>query len=171
MFSAEFHPGESAGGDESADEQNQDDRIQPASMRGLDGAEDEHADGGLINAVPGRSSGEWLASLDEGMVKLTSRMSPDTTARLTKIAIHDHFSRSAPDTSIPAMAPEPATPDQMPTARPRCDGGKPAVSSDSVAGITKAAPTPAATRDPMIHSGASLMRAPRWRRRKRAVPA
>ena len=55
----------------------------------------------------------------------------------------------------PTTAPEPETPAQMPTALLRSDFGNAAVSSDSVAGITSAAPTPATARATMICIGLS----------------
>ena len=108
-----------------------------------------------ISAVPGRSSGVASVSFDVTIVNDTTRMRTETTARLTKIECQDHFSRSSPETTSPAIAPDPATPDQTPTARARCAGGKPAVSRDSVAGMTNAAPTPEITRETMIHDGSS----------------
>ena len=62
----------------------------------------------------------------------------------------------------PTIAPEPATPAQMPTALLRSLFGNAAVSSDSVAGMMNAAPTPATARATMICTGLS-----KNRRRKR----
>ena len=55
----------------------------------------------------------------------------------------------------PTMAPEPATPAQMPIALLRSSFGKAAVNSDSVAGMMNAAPTPATARATMICTGLS----------------
>ena len=55
----------------------------------------------------------------------------------------------------PKIAPELATPAQMPTALLRSDFGKAAVNSDSVAGMMNAAPTPATARATMIWTGLS----------------
>jgi len=51
--------------------------------------------------------------------------------------------------------PDPATPAHMPTAFVRASGGYATVNSDSVAGITKAAPAPANPRAAMICTGLS----------------
>ena len=66
-----------------------------------------------------------------------------TTGTLTRNAVpHQKRSSSAPDTIGPIAAPAPAKPTQMAIARWRSCGGKIAAISDSVAGITRAAPAP-----------------------------
>ena len=55
----------------------------------------------------------------------------------------------------PTIAPELATPAQMPIALLRSFFGKAAVNSDSVAGMMNAAPTPATARATMICTGLS----------------
>ena len=57
----------------------------------------------------------------------------------------------------PTIAPELATPAQMPTALLRSDFGNAAVNSDSVAGMMNAAPMPAIARAMMIWTGLSKM--------------
>ena len=55
----------------------------------------------------------------------------------------------------PTIAPELATPAQMPTALLRSVFGKAAVNSDNVAGMMNAAPMPATARAMMIWTGLS----------------
>ena len=55
----------------------------------------------------------------------------------------------------PTIAPELATPAQIPTALLRSLFGKAAVNSDNVAGMMNAAPRPATARATMIWSGLS----------------
>ena len=69
------------------------------------------------------------------------------------------------------MAPEPATPAQMPTALLRSAFGNAAVSSDSVAGMMNAAPTPAAARATMIWVGLSSRVGANDATRKTAIPS
>jgi hypothetical protein len=66
---------------------------------------------------------------------------------------HENHSSSAPESSRPKIAPAPAMPAQMPTARPRSSGGKTLVMIDSVVGITSAAPTPMTARSPISVDG------------------
>ena len=67
-------------------------------------------------------------------------------ASAQKIDCQDQCSSSSPEPSMLATAAQPDTPAQMPTALVRSAFGYADVSSDSVAGITKAAPAPAAAR-------------------------
>jgi hypothetical protein len=78
------------------------------------------------------------------------------TAEFTmKIDFQDHTCSISPDPRRPTMPPTPANPAQVPTAVPRRSGGKLAVSSDRVDGMTNAAPIPAIARRRMSHSGES----------------
>ncbi|HEY2869463.1 MAG TPA: hypothetical protein VGJ11_08130, partial [Gaiellales bacterium] len=51
------------------------------------------------------------------------------------------------------VAPAPATPTQMPTARPRSSSGKTFVMIERVIGMTSAAPTPMTARRPIASPG------------------
>jgi hypothetical protein len=67
---------------------------------------------------------------------------------------HENHSSNVPERSRPMIAPAPAMPAQMPTARPRSWGGKTLVMIDRVVGITSAAPTPITARRPISVDGA-----------------
>ena len=76
---------------------------------------------------------------------------------------------AAPEASSPITAPPAATPTHVPTALPRSSGGKIVVITDSVTGITNAAPTPMQRAQPDQLAGACRGRAPRARRARRAT--
>ena len=73
-----------------------------------------------------------------------------TTGTLTRKAEpHQKRWSRAPETTGPIAAPAPAKPTHTAMARRRSSGGKMAVISESVAGITKAAPAPCTARPTM----------------------
>ena len=73
-----------------------------------------------------------------------------TTGTLTRKAEpHQKRWSRAPETTGPIAPPAPANPTQTAMARCRSSGGKMAVISESVAGITKAAPAPCTARPRM----------------------
>ena len=76
----------------------------------------------------------------------------------------------SPEPISPTIPPMPAKPAQVPTAVPRRSGGKLAVSSESVDGMTNAAPTPATARRMMSQSGESSHRGSAEDRVNRASP-
>ena len=72
-----------------------------------------------------------------------------STASVTlraKNEFQEKNSSRMPEPNRPITAPPPATPTQTPTARPRSSGGNEVVITDSVVGITAAAPAPMSTR-------------------------
>ena len=98
-----------------------------------------------------------------------------STARVTlraKNELQEKNSSRMPEPNRPSTAPPPAMPTQTPTARPRSSGGNDVVMTDSVVGMTAAAPTPISTR-----AAISVVRAvdrdtprpPRRRRRRSPV--
>ena len=77
-----------------------------------------------------------------------------TTGRFTSTAEpHQNHSSRSPATIGPMAAPAPANPAHTAIALPRSSGGKTAVISDSVAGITNAEPTPMIPRPAMTWVG------------------
>ena len=94
------------------------------------------------SARPGRSSrcdGPWL-SLSR---RAASGASTSPTGTLSqKIHCHEMPSMTAPPTSGPRATPRPLTPDQMPSARPRCSGRTALLSSVRLSGAITPAPRP-----------------------------
>ena len=91
-----------------------------------------------------------LSSRDRGLYSAIAAAVTATTGTFTRNAEpHQKRWSRAPDTIGPIAAPAPANPTHTAMARWRSSGGKIAVISDSVAGITKAAPAPCTARPTM----------------------
>ena len=99
-----------------------------------------------ITTAPTQSSGFGSSSFDDAMVSDSTNSATAAAVNAQKIDCHDHRCSRPPDPSIPTTAPLPAAPAQIPTALLRWSFGYAAVINDSVAGMTNAAPAPAAPR-------------------------
>ena len=71
----------------------------------------------------------------------------------TKIEGHENHSSRIPEASNPSTPPPAATPTQVPTALPRSSGGNTVVITESVTGMTHAAPIPIPTRSAISSAG------------------
>ena len=114
------------------------------------------------STAPNGSSGVDESSLLRGANRTTATITISDTTTLTTNTdphqndgkIHQPVSRK-PATSGPSAPPAPAKPAQIAIALARSCGGKTAVSSDNVAGITNAAPMPEIERDAITASDES----------------
>ena len=105
--------------------------------------------------APTQSTGGCSCWRDSAILHANPARTAPATVNPTNTEVHDHCSSSTPAPRMPRTAPDPATPAHTPTARPRCAGGNPAVSIDSVEGMTSAAPAPANARAAISHAGSA----------------
>src|SRR5882757_3393372 len=96
-----------------------------------------------MSAAPAQSTGAASSSRDDDTVQVSTNSTAPAPTNAQKIDCHDQKCNRIPVTRKPMTAPEPATPAQIPTALVRSARGYAAVKSDSVAGMTNAAPAPA----------------------------
>jgi hypothetical protein len=106
-----------------------------------------------ISAPTGSSRGGRDSRVAGTIASVPASASPAITTLSTKIDGQENHSRSSPDVRRPRTPPPAATPTHVPTALPRSSGGKIDVITESVTGITKAAPTPIATRSAISSDG------------------
>jgi len=109
-----------------------------------------------MTIAPATSKVRASASRDVVMVVLMTIRTSPAPAKAQKIDCQGQKCSSTPDPSMPNTPPQPAIPAQMPTALVRWSAGYEAVIRDSVAGMMKAAPTPATARAPMMCKGSVL---------------
>lgn len=122
-------------------------------------ADSQSSDGGCSSTLVGTNA----------IVPAAARTA-STTLRAKKL-FHENHSRSSPDANRPSTAPPPATPTHSPTARPRSSGGNEVVITDSVVGMTNAAPTPITARQAMTTVGSEARAATAAPEPKIARPA
>ncbi len=100
----------------------------------------------------------------------TSAITPRATLR-AKNEDQSKNSRRMPEPKSPMTAPPPATPTQTPTAWARSAGGNDVVMTESVTGITAAAPRPITARTAMRTPGSSTRRPTAAAPAKSRIPA
>ena len=100
------------------------------------------------SAAPVQSSRRATGSRDSGSSRRPATIAAATSGTLTmKIEPHQKRSSRNPPTTGPSATPSPAVAAQMPTAIARSlASSKIVISSDSVAGMTNAAPAPMTAR-------------------------
>ena len=135
--------------------------VQPsdgASMTAYTNAINPAAD----SAAPAQSRRPASALRDSGMTRRPTTIAATQSGTLTrKIEPHEKLSIRNPPATGPRATPSPAVAAQMPTAVARSrSSGNTLMSSDSVAGMMKAAPAPIAARQAMRASTFAAVAAP-----------
>ena len=99
------------------------------------------------STAPSRSNGVRCSSRLFGTAKVDTA-NERTLRPMGRAKTHGQvaLSTTQEEKNRPRIPPAPANPDQMPTARARCSGGKLEVITERVTGMIIAAPTPATTR-------------------------
>ena len=101
----------------------------------------------MDSSAPNGSKAGRRSSWDEGTSRApATRATATTTTLIRNTEPHQKCWSSHPLTTPPEATPTPANPAHTAMARRRSDGGNTWASTDRVAGITRAAPTPMAAR-------------------------